>query len=67
MSLLAKTKRISARFPRNNRKQLRKRDQGDVLNNYKTKINEYEPKFIKLLEKSLPIKKVIWDENLAIN
>tara|TARA_B100001250_G_scaffold395969_1_gene401441 strand:+ start:129 stop:1196 length:1068 start_codon:yes stop_codon:yes gene_type:complete len=37
------------------------------LNNYKTKIVEYEPKFIEILEKSIPIKKVIWDENLAIN
>ena len=34
---------------------------------YKTKINEYEPKLITLLEKSLPIEKVIWDENLAEN
>lgn len=37
------------------------------LTKYKTKINEYEPKFIPLLEKSLPIEKVIWDNNLNKN
>jgi uncharacterized protein YkwD len=37
------------------------------LTKHKTKINEYEPKFISLLEKFSPIEKVIWDENLAIN
>ena len=39
----------------------------NFLTKYKTKINEYEPKFVSLLEKSSPIEKVIWDENLAIN
>ena len=39
----------------------------NFLTKHKTKINEYEPKFISLLEKSSPIAKVIWDENLAIN
>ncbi|MEZ4772527.1 MAG: CAP domain-containing protein [Bacteroidia bacterium] len=37
------------------------------MTTYKTKINEYEPKFIAVLEKSAPIDKVIWDENLALN
>ncbi len=37
------------------------------LTKYRTKINEFEPKFISLLEKSSPIEKVIWDENLALN
>ncbi len=37
------------------------------LTTYKAKINQYNPKFALLLEKSSPIKKVIWDENLAAN
>jgi hypothetical protein len=39
----------------------------NFLTKNRNEINEYEPKFISLLEKSSPIEKVIWDENLAIN
>lgn len=37
------------------------------LNNYREKIVEYEPKLIEILKKSLPVKKVIWDNRLADN
>jgi len=37
------------------------------LNNYKEKIAQYEPKFIEVLKKSLPIQEIIWDNNLAVN
>ena len=37
------------------------------LMKYKSKINEYEPKFISILEKSPPIEKLKWDTDLAKN
>jgi uncharacterized protein YkwD len=37
------------------------------LAKHKTKIEEYEPKFISLLKNSSPIDRVIWDEDLAKN
>lgn len=37
------------------------------LTKYRTKINEYEPKFVSLLEKSSPIAQIIWDDALAEN
>ena len=37
------------------------------ITKYKNTINNYQPKFISVLEKATPISKVIWDENLAIN
>jgi len=39
----------------------------NFLTKYRTQINEYEPKFISLLNKSAPIEKIIWDEDLAKN
>ena len=37
------------------------------LNKYKKDILKYEPKFAEKLKKSIPIKKIIWDEDLALN
>ena len=37
------------------------------LNKYKNDILKYEPKFAEKLKKSIPIKKIIWDEGLALN
>ncbi len=37
------------------------------LARYRAKINQYEPKFISLLEKSSPISPITWDDELAVN
>ena len=37
------------------------------LEKHQKQIKEYEPKFIEILKKSRPIKKAIWDNNLADN